>query len=196
MTKRDYFLIGASALCVVAGINFALSPVMRAGVRRRDQTLIGVGFGRYQRPTRPSGAQRTERPILQDSVCVGSASLGFIEAYFFGHYCWVMAPRSYASALSGEAGRDAALRWVSAPRPLATHDTEGSNQPRASWWRIDQASPQRRCWRTRSILEALRYGVSDSVFRPARSPALYRSAGCPRAGHRTRSGEARPEGGC
>jgi putative transposase len=41
-----------------------------------------------------------------------------------------MTPRGYASALRGEVGRDAALRWGSAPRPLATHDTEGSNQPR------------------------------------------------------------------
>lgn len=41
-----------------------------------------------------------------------------------------MTPRGYASALNGEAGRDAALRWGSAPRPLATHETEGSNQPR------------------------------------------------------------------
>ena len=41
-----------------------------------------------------------------------------------------MTPRSYASALSGDAGRDAALRWGSAPRPLVTHETEGSNQPR------------------------------------------------------------------
>jgi putative transposase len=30
-----------------------------------------------------------------------------------------MTPRGYASALSGEGGRDAALRWGSAPRPLA-----------------------------------------------------------------------------
>jgi putative transposase len=41
-----------------------------------------------------------------------------------------MTPGAYASALSGENGRDAALRWGSAPRPLATHQTEGSNQPR------------------------------------------------------------------
>jgi hypothetical protein len=41
-----------------------------------------------------------------------------------------MTPRGYASALRGEVGRDAALRWGSAPRPLATHDPEGSNQPR------------------------------------------------------------------
>jgi putative transposase len=41
-----------------------------------------------------------------------------------------MTPRGYASALSGGAGRDAALRWGSAPRPLATQETEGSNQPR------------------------------------------------------------------
>jgi putative transposase len=41
-----------------------------------------------------------------------------------------MTPRAYASALSGETGRDAALRWGSAPRPLATQETEGSNQPR------------------------------------------------------------------
>ena len=41
-----------------------------------------------------------------------------------------MTPRGYASALSGEVGQDAALRWGSAPRPLATHQTEGSNQPR------------------------------------------------------------------
>jgi putative transposase len=41
-----------------------------------------------------------------------------------------MTPAAYASALSGENGRGAALRWGSAPRPLATHQTEGSNQPR------------------------------------------------------------------
>src|SRR5947199_646661 len=41
-----------------------------------------------------------------------------------------MTPRGYASALIAEAGRDAAPRWGSAPRPLATHGTEGSNQPR------------------------------------------------------------------
>src|ERR1700724_3454523 len=40
-----------------------------------------------------------------------------------------MTPRGYASALSGEVGQDAALRWGSAPRPLATQETEGSNQP-------------------------------------------------------------------
>ena len=41
-----------------------------------------------------------------------------------------LTPGAYASALRGENGRDAALRWGSAPRPLATHQTEGSNQPR------------------------------------------------------------------
>jgi putative transposase len=41
-----------------------------------------------------------------------------------------MTPRGYASALSGRVGRDAALRWGSAPRPLATQETQGSNQPR------------------------------------------------------------------
>jgi len=41
-----------------------------------------------------------------------------------------MNPGAYAGALSGENGRDAALRWGSAPRPLATHQAEGSNQPR------------------------------------------------------------------
>ena len=41
-----------------------------------------------------------------------------------------MTPWGYASALRGNAGRDAALRWGSAPRPLATQETEGSNQPR------------------------------------------------------------------
>jgi len=41
-----------------------------------------------------------------------------------------MTPGAYASTLRGENGRDAALRWGSAPRPLATHQTEGSNQPR------------------------------------------------------------------
>ena len=41
-----------------------------------------------------------------------------------------MTPGAYASALSGENGRDAALRRGSAPRPLATHQIEGSNQPR------------------------------------------------------------------
>ena len=42
-----------------------------------------------------------------------------------------MTPRGYAGALSGEAGRDAARRRGSAPRPLASHQTEGSNQPRS-----------------------------------------------------------------
>jgi len=41
-----------------------------------------------------------------------------------------MTPRAYAAARSGEAGRDAALRWGSAPRPLATPETEGSNHSR------------------------------------------------------------------
>ena len=41
-----------------------------------------------------------------------------------------MTPWGYARALSVETGRDAALRWGSAPRPLATQETEGSNQPR------------------------------------------------------------------
>jgi len=41
-----------------------------------------------------------------------------------------MTPQAYAGALSGETGRDAALRWGAAPRPLATRETEGSNQPR------------------------------------------------------------------
>ncbi len=40
-----------------------------------------------------------------------------------------MTPRGYASALIGETGRDAALRRGPAPRSLATHETEGSNQP-------------------------------------------------------------------
>jgi putative transposase len=41
-----------------------------------------------------------------------------------------MTPRAYASALNGEVGRGAALGNGPAPRPLATHETEGSNQPR------------------------------------------------------------------
>ena len=38
-----------------------------------------------------------------------------------------MTPSSYAAVLGGEAGRGAALRQGSAPRPLATHQPEGSN---------------------------------------------------------------------
>ena len=41
-----------------------------------------------------------------------------------------MTPRAYARALSGEVGRDAALGWGSAPRPLAIDKTESSNQSR------------------------------------------------------------------
>jgi putative transposase len=41
-----------------------------------------------------------------------------------------LTPGAYASALSGENGRDAALRRGSAPRPLATHETEDSNRLR------------------------------------------------------------------
>lgn len=41
-----------------------------------------------------------------------------------------MTPAAYASARGGENGPGAALRRGSAPRPLATHQTEGSNQPR------------------------------------------------------------------
>src|SRR4029077_10809722 len=39
-----------------------------------------------------------------------------------------MTPQAYAAA--GDLGRGAALRQGSAPRPLANHETEGSNQPR------------------------------------------------------------------
>jgi len=41
-----------------------------------------------------------------------------------------MTPRDYARALSGETGRHAANPDLSARRPLATHDEEGSDQPR------------------------------------------------------------------
>jgi putative transposase len=41
-----------------------------------------------------------------------------------------MTPRAYASTLGGESGRDAALCWGSAPRPLAIDKTESSNQSR------------------------------------------------------------------
>ena len=41
-----------------------------------------------------------------------------------------MTPGAYARSLAGDTGRGAALRQGSAPRPLATHHTEGSNQPR------------------------------------------------------------------
>ena len=41
-----------------------------------------------------------------------------------------MTPGAYASSIGGEPGRGAALRQGSAPRPLATHHPEGSNQPR------------------------------------------------------------------
>src|SRR5205085_1927242 len=41
-----------------------------------------------------------------------------------------MTPRDYARAIGGDAGRGAALRHGSAPRPLATSQTQGSNQPR------------------------------------------------------------------
>ena len=41
-----------------------------------------------------------------------------------------MTPSAYAGILGGEAGRGAALRNGSAPRPLANHQPEGSDQPR------------------------------------------------------------------
>ncbi len=41
-----------------------------------------------------------------------------------------MTPRAYASAIRGETGRHAAQPDGSARRPLATHDHEGSDQPR------------------------------------------------------------------
>jgi putative transposase len=41
-----------------------------------------------------------------------------------------MTPRDYARAISGESGRHAANPDHSARRPLATHDNEGSDQPR------------------------------------------------------------------
>jgi hypothetical protein len=40
-----------------------------------------------------------------------------------------MTPRAYASALSGEVGRDAALRWGSAPRPLAIEKQKAQINP-------------------------------------------------------------------
>ena len=39
-------------------------------------------------------------------------------------------PAAYARSIGGEPGRGAALRQGAAPRPLATHHTQGSNQPR------------------------------------------------------------------
>jgi putative transposase len=41
-----------------------------------------------------------------------------------------MTPRDYARAIGGDISRGAALRQGSAPRPLATHETPGSDQPR------------------------------------------------------------------
>ena len=41
-----------------------------------------------------------------------------------------MTPRAYATSIGGDPGRGAALRQGSAPRPLATYQTEGSNHPR------------------------------------------------------------------
>jgi putative transposase len=41
-----------------------------------------------------------------------------------------MTPAAYAAALIGDPGRGAALRGGFAPRPVANHETEGSNQPR------------------------------------------------------------------
>jgi putative transposase len=41
-----------------------------------------------------------------------------------------MTPRAYATSIGGDPGRGAALRQGSAPRPLATQQTKGSNQPR------------------------------------------------------------------
>ncbi len=55
-----------------------------------------------------------------------------------------MTPRGYASALGGETGRGAALRQSSAPRPPATQETPGSNQPRLSL-RLDEKRGSRQC---------------------------------------------------
>lgn len=41
-----------------------------------------------------------------------------------------MTPAAYAGSIGGDTGRGAALRQGSAPRPLASHQTEGSNQRR------------------------------------------------------------------
>ena len=41
-----------------------------------------------------------------------------------------MTPRAYATSIGGDPGRGAALRQGSAPRLLATQQTQGSNQPR------------------------------------------------------------------
>ena len=41
-----------------------------------------------------------------------------------------MTPRDYATSIGGDPGRGAALYQGSAPRPLATHQTEGSNHAR------------------------------------------------------------------
>jgi len=41
-----------------------------------------------------------------------------------------MTPAAYASSIGGDPGRGAALRQGSAPRPLASNQTEGSNQRR------------------------------------------------------------------
>ena len=41
-----------------------------------------------------------------------------------------MTPAAYASSIGSDPGRGAALRQGSAPRPLASNQTEGSNQRR------------------------------------------------------------------
>src|SRR5438067_6805525 len=55
-----------------------------------------------------------------------------------------MTPRDYARAIGGDAGRGAALRHGSAPRPLATNQTPGSNQPRTLLC-LDEKRGSRQC---------------------------------------------------
>ena len=81
-----------------------------------------------QRPAARRVAERDAVPVAAARPC-GAGAGGAITTRNGRIRACRTTPRAYASALGGETGRDV-FRWGSAPRPLATHDTEGSDQPR------------------------------------------------------------------
>jgi len=95
----------------------------------RRRLLYRSPHGRGQRIQPRDAKDREPRALLPCRSCGRYRSALYNEERPHSKLGW-MTPRAYASTLSGETGRDDALRCGSAPRPLAAHDTEGSNQPR------------------------------------------------------------------
>ena len=107
----------------------ALLPRHPGNSAKRRRLLSRSPHGRRQRIQPRDAKDREPRALPPCRYCGRYRAALYNEQRPHSKLGW-MTPGAYASALSGENGRDAALRWGSAPRPLAIQETEGSNQPR------------------------------------------------------------------